>query len=59
MRGRRGLLWYLRELLGENDYDKYVAHLARQHPGTPPPSRRDFERAKTHRLERAVSARCC
>ena len=58
-RGWRAAAWYVREVVGENDYDKYVAHLARRHPGRPLPSRRDFERAKTDRMEADPKARCC
>lgn len=59
---RRGWLavsWYVKEVMGENDYSKHVAHLARVHPGTTPPSRRDFERAKVDRMERDPKSRCC
>lgn len=57
--GLRWSLWYAREVLGENDYDKYVAHLGRHHPDRPPASRRQFERARMQRLEREAGARCC
>ena len=36
----RGLHWYLREMIGEADYDHYRA----AHPGCAVLSRRDFER---------------
>ncbi len=52
-------MWYLRELFGENAYDKYVAHLARHHPGQQPMSRREFEWERTDRLDRNPGARCC
>jgi uncharacterized short protein YbdD (DUF466 family) len=51
--------WYLREVSGENDYDRHVEHLRRTHPGVPPPSRREFERAKMAERERNPRARCC
>jgi len=57
--GARWVWWYLRELTGEADYDKYVEHLRVAHPDVPVPSRRDFERDKTERLARNPSARCC
>ncbi|HEX5510457.1 MAG TPA: YbdD/YjiX family protein [Actinomycetales bacterium] len=53
------VMWYLRELFGENAYDKYVAHLARDHPGRQPMSRRQFEWERTDRLDRNPGARCC
>jgi uncharacterized short protein YbdD (DUF466 family) len=58
-RGWRAVRWYVREVVGENDYEKYVAHLARAHPGRKPPTRREFERAKTDRMEANPRARCC
>ena len=39
----RGVRWYLAELTGENQYDRYLERHAREHPGTPPLPRREFE----------------
>jgi uncharacterized short protein YbdD (DUF466 family) len=50
---------YLREVVGEADYDRYVTHQLREHPGVPPMCRRDFERQKTRRREETPQARCC
>lgn len=58
-RGWRGLRWYVKELVGENDYEHYVDHLRRHHPDTRPVSRREFERAKVDRLATDPGARCC
>lgn len=58
-RGWRAVSWYVKEVLGENDYDKYVTHLARHHPDQAPPSRREFERARTDRMEANPRSRCC
>ncbi len=58
-RGWSALTWYVKEVVGENDYEKYVAHLGRRHPGAPVPTRRDFERAKMQRMEANPKARCC
>jgi uncharacterized short protein YbdD (DUF466 family) len=41
-----GVRWYLREVSGESAYDRYVAHMRRDHPGQPVMSRRDFERRR-------------
>jgi len=57
--GGRWIWWYLRELTGEADYDKYVAHLRTAHPEAPVPSRRAFERDKTDPAQRNPSVRCC
>ncbi|MGW1682183.1 CstA-like transporter-associated (seleno)protein [Saccharopolyspora sp. NPDC002376] len=42
-------IWYVREVVGENDYQRYVDHLRARHPDRTPPSRREFERMKTDR----------
>lgn len=33
---------YWGEVLGEKDYEKYVAHLKRHHPGCPIPTEREY-----------------
>ena len=58
-RAAKNILWYLREVSGEADYDRYVALAQRQHPGTPVLSRRDFERRKMNEGESGPPARCC
>jgi uncharacterized short protein YbdD (DUF466 family) len=55
----QGVRWYVREVSGEGDYDRYVARARRQHPGTAVLSRRDFERRKTQAREANPGARCC
>ncbi|GLW96637.1 YbdD/YjiX family protein [Microtetraspora sp. NBRC 16547] len=51
--------WYVKEVVGENDYQHYVAHLRKHHPEVEPMSRRDFERAKIDRMEADPKSRCC
>ncbi|WP_433528219.1 CstA-like transporter-associated (seleno)protein [Micromonospora sp. CA-263727] len=58
-RGCRHVIWYAREVVGENDYQHYLDHLRRHHPHTRPVSRRVFEQAKTERLETRPNSRCC
>jgi uncharacterized short protein YbdD (DUF466 family) len=53
------VLWYLREVLGENAYDHYLEHRRRSHPGEPPLSRREFERRRMDALEIRPGQRCC
>lgn len=54
----RGVRWYFAELTGETEYDRYVEHRRREHPDTPVPSRREYER---HRHDRRADpgSRCC
>ncbi len=58
-RGCRLVGWYVREVVGENDYEHYVTHLRRHHPQTRPVSRKVFERDKVRRLETGPNSRCC
>ncbi|MEP6464365.1 MAG: YbdD/YjiX family protein [Frankiaceae bacterium] len=51
-----GLRWYLREVSGEADYDRY---LARARPDVPVMSRREFERHKMKARDAHPGARCC
>jgi uncharacterized short protein YbdD (DUF466 family) len=58
-RAVEGIRWYLREVTGEADYDRFVAHARRHHPDAPVPSRRDFERRRMDEREANPRARCC
>jgi uncharacterized short protein YbdD (DUF466 family) len=53
------LAWYLRELAGEHDYDRYVEHHRRTHPDAPALSRREFERRRMDERDRNPAVRCC
>ncbi|MGW0910282.1 YbdD/YjiX family protein [Streptomyces sp. NPDC002784] len=57
----RAVRWYVRELTGESAYDRYVAHVRRDHPLAPVPTRRSFERMRTDRQESdpRQGFRCC
>ncbi|KUL30393.1 CstA-like transporter-associated (seleno)protein [Streptomyces regalis] len=56
-----GVRRYVRELTDESAYDRYVAHVRREHPDARVPSRRDFERMRTDRQEQdpRQGFRCC
>ncbi|MEV6173171.1 YbdD/YjiX family protein [Streptomyces sp. NPDC051954] len=60
-RALRGVRWYVRELTDESAYDRYVAHVRKDHPQAEVPSRRDFERMRTDRQEAdpRQGFRCC
>jgi len=51
--------WYLRELTGEAQYDRYLERHRRIHPDAPAMSRRGFERWRTDRMEGNPGSRCC
>lgn len=54
-----GVRWYLREVSGESAYDRYVAHMRREHPDQPVMSRRDYERRRQDQRDENPRARCC
>lgn len=54
----RGVRWYLAELTGETEYDRYVEHRQRSHPGEPIPTRLEYERQRVDRRAE-LGARCC
>ena len=56
-RAGAGVRWYVTTLMGDHDYERYVAHLARAHPGTAPVGVREYWRARHD--DGAVQARCC
>jgi uncharacterized short protein YbdD (DUF466 family) len=55
--GRIG--WYVREVMGEGDYDRYLAHHRRDHPDRLPMNRREFERCRMDERDRNPRMRCC
>jgi uncharacterized short protein YbdD (DUF466 family) len=55
----RGIRWLLREVAGETAYDRYVAHVRREHPDAMVMSRRDFERWRQDDRNDNPRARCC
>ncbi len=64
-RAWQGIRWYLRELTGESQYDRYLARYAEHaehakgHAGTAPLSRKEFERARQDRTPTGPGSRCC
>jgi uncharacterized short protein YbdD (DUF466 family) len=51
--------WYLRELTGRADYDRYLVRHRHAHPGVPVMPRRDFERRRLDRGDQNPGTRCC
>jgi uncharacterized short protein YbdD (DUF466 family) len=58
-RGWRAVAWYVAGLTGESDYQRYVAHLRRRHPGAPVPSVGEYWRARYAEQDANPGARCC
>lgn len=49
--------WYATTLMGDHDYERYVAHLARTHPGVEPETERAYWRSRHD--DATPQARCC
>ncbi|MFD7552109.1 YbdD/YjiX family protein [Streptomyces sp. NPDC059578] len=58
-RAVRWVHWYLRELTGETEYERYCARHRHEDPGTPVPTPREYQRIKAARQEAAPRSRCC
>ncbi|WP_104128804.1 YbdD/YjiX family protein [Cryobacterium sp. Y57] len=66
--GARGVVWYLKGLLGEDAYEKYVAHHAAtcetdaaglDRAPHPLLTEREFWRDQTDRQDKNPQGRCC
>jgi uncharacterized short protein YbdD (DUF466 family) len=61
----RGIRWYVRGLMGDDAYEKYLAHVAAQHGdggaggGTRVMTEREFWRDRTDRRDANPEGRCC
>ncbi|WP_149185112.1 YbdD/YjiX family protein [Streptomyces sp. TRM49041] len=51
--------WYVRELTGEAEYDRYCERRRRHCPHAPLPTRREYERMRTAHREQDTPSRCC
>ncbi|MFF5313054.1 YbdD/YjiX family protein [Streptomyces massasporeus] len=58
-RWARAVRWYLRELTGESEYDRYCHHRQRHHPHAPLPTRRENQVLRTRHQEARTQSRCC
>ena len=55
----RGLRWYLREVIGESAYDRYVEAACRDDPHAVVLDRNAFERTRQDHRDRHPPQRCC
>lgn len=60
-RAARAVRWYVRGVMGEDAYDKYLDHFETVHPDVAdrPMTEREFWRDRTDRQEQNPGARCC
>ncbi|GCB50514.1 YbdD/YjiX family protein [Streptomyces sp. NL15-2K] len=59
VRWYRSVRWYLRELTGEAEYDRYCERHRRHHPLAPIPTRREYQVLRTRHREEHPQSRCC
>jgi uncharacterized short protein YbdD (DUF466 family) len=55
----RTIVWYMNSLMGDHDYDHYVAHLHSTHTDVVPLSKRAYWRERYAAADRAPGTRCC
>ncbi|MFG2801782.1 YbdD/YjiX family protein [Streptomyces pseudovenezuelae] len=55
----RAVRWYLRELTGEAEYDRYRERQLHRHPLAPVPTRREYEVLRARHREAHPQGRCC
>jgi len=58
LRPVRGALWYLREISGDNAYEKYLAAHEHTHPDRQPMERGEFYRARQEEKYLTPGSRC-
>jgi uncharacterized short protein YbdD (DUF466 family) len=51
--------WYVREVMGDAKYERYVRHLQAVHPDAPVPTEREFWRQHYAEQEASPGTRCC
>ena len=51
--------WYLRELTGEAEYDRYCEQHRRHHPYAPVPTYRQYQQQRTVHQETHPKNSCC
>lgn len=51
--------WYVGQLMGDHDYQKYCNHLRIHHPNQPIPTEREYWRNRHAAADANPQARCC
>lgn len=59
MRILRAIWWWLGEIVGEHEYEKYVAHLQAHHPEQDIPTEREYFKRRYAQKAANPGARCC
>jgi uncharacterized short protein YbdD (DUF466 family) len=51
--------WYITSVMGDRDYQNYVAHLRRRHPDAAIPTEREYWRERYADAAANPRVRCC
>ncbi|MEV0299255.1 YbdD/YjiX family protein [Nocardia sp. NPDC050710] len=57
--GAKTAVWWFDSVLGGQDYQRYVDHLRRNHPGCAIPTEREYWRNRHADADRNPTNRCC
>lgn len=57
--GARAGVWWFNSILGGQDYQRYVDHLRRNHPGCEIPTEREYWRQRHADADNNPTNRCC
>ncbi|AHI23019.1 YbdD/YjiX family protein [Corynebacterium vitaeruminis] len=55
----KSVWWYLGAIIGDHDYDNYVAHCKATHPGCEILSKKEYWRERYSSQENNPQTRCC
>jgi len=55
----RAFVWYVKAVMGDSDYERYVEHLAVHHPEGPVPTVKEYWRERYRRESCEPVSRCC
>jgi len=55
----RQIRWYVSSMMGDNHYERYLAHHRRTHPDQPVLTEAEYWRNRHLRAEADPGARCC
>lgn len=58
-RAVRSVTWWVTSMMGDRDYERYLAHQRVHHPGEPVLSVGDYWRDRYAALDANPGARCC
>lgn len=51
--------WYWASVMGDNHYERYLAHHERTHPGEDPMTKKEYWRERTDAQDTNPRSRCC